>query len=77
MLIGFNLVNTHLTQLIIGWVCVLFKWVGLGPWVNFVTPTHYAITFVSLKHCLVSSTCQILTSLNVFLFALYLFRQVI
>ena len=29
MLIGFNWVNTHLTQLIIGWVWVSFKWVGL------------------------------------------------
>ena len=30
MLIGFNWVNTHLTQLIIGWVWVSFKWMGLG-----------------------------------------------
>ena len=29
MLIGFNWVNTHLTQLIIGWAWVLFKLVSL------------------------------------------------
>ena len=42
MLIGFNWVNTHLTQLIFGWVWSHLSgwvWVGKWVWVDFATPT--------------------------------------
>ena len=41
MLIGFNWVNTHLTQLIFGWVWSHLSgwvWVGKWVWVDFATP---------------------------------------